>query len=256
MCRICIAVGLFLSVALVSTVWSQETGFLKRRIEVGVGNFIYQVYVPENWCADSKWPVILFLHGAGERGSDGEEQAKIGVGSAIRRDPSRFPAVVVMPQCQRGVMWNDPLIEKMVWTALEKSIEEFNGDRERLYLTGLSMGGYATFYFGAKYPGKFAAMVAVCGGVVPPRELRTDDPAGFRTRYLEAAAKIGKTPIWLFHGTEDNKVPVSESRRMSEALEQVGGDVRYTEYEGVGHNSWDRAYSEAELLPWILEKRR
>jgi len=251
-----LTVSFLLLVSVIASALGKESGFLKRRIVVGGDEFVYQVFVPPGWNADIKWPVILFLHGAGERGSDGEEQTLEGIGPAIRTDPDRFPAIVVMPQCRRGVWWNDEQMEALVFGTLEESIEEFNGDTERLYLTGLSMGGYGTFYFGARYSGKFAALVPVCGGVVPPRELRDSDPASLEKRYLETASKIGKTPTWIFHGADDHRVPVSESRKMFKALKEVGGVVEYTEYEGVGHNSWDRAYSEARLLPWMLSKRR
>jgi len=256
MYKIYLTVFFLLLVSVVATALGKESGFLKRRIIVGDEKFVYQVFVPPGWDANRRWPVILFLHGAGERGSDGEEQTREGIGTAIRTDPDRFPAIVVMPQCRRGVWWNENQMEALVFGALEASIEEFNGDTERIYLTGLSMGGYGTFYFGAKYRGKFAALAPICGGVVPPRELREADPASLEKRYLETASKIGKTPTWIFHGSDDYRVPVSESRNMSEAFEEVGGVVKYTEYEGVGHNSWDRAYSEPELLPWMLSKRR
>jgi len=249
-------IALFLLVFVAASALGKETGFLKRRILIGGDEFVYQVYVPSEWNRGHQWPVILFLHGAGERGSDGTEQTQEGIGPAIRREPNRFPAVVVMPQCRKGVLWNDPQMEQLVLESLEDSIEEFNGDRDRIYLTGLSMGGYGTFYFGAKYPGKFAALVPVCGGVVPPRELRDAEPGSLEERYLTVATKIGKTPTWIFHGSDDHRVPVSESRKMFQLLEEMGGEVKYSEYEGVDHNSWDRAYSEPDLIPWMLSKIR
>jgi predicted peptidase len=254
--RLFVTASLILLFSATTAVWGKESGFLKRRISIGGEEFIYQVHVPAGWTADLKWPVILFLHGAGERGRDGESQTREGIGPSIRKNPDRFPAIVVMPQCRRGVWWNDSQMEELVFQSLDRSIQEFNGDSERIYLTGLSMGGYGTFYFGARYPEKFAALAPICGGVVPPRELRGADVDSFKARYLEAAEKIGKTPTWIFHGSDDYRVPVSESRRMAEALEQMGGVVLYTEYEGVGHNSWDRAYSEPDLLPWLLSKSR
>ena len=254
--RLYLTVSLMLLFSVITAVWGKESGFLKRRLSVGGEEFIYQVYVPPEWEADLKWPVILFLHGAGERGSDGEEQTREGLGPSIQKNPNRFPAIVVMPQCRRGVWWNDRQMEELVLESLDQSIQEFNGDSDRIYLTGLSMGGYGTFYFGARYPGKFAALVPICGGVVPPRELRGADAESFRSRYIETAEKIGKTPVWIFHGSDDHRVSVSESRSMLEALKMAGVVVDYTEYEGVGHNSWDRAYSEPELLPWMLSKSR
>lgn len=249
-------ISLFILTLVIVAVWGKEPRFLKRNVSVGGDEFIYQIYVPSDWNVNRKWPVVLFLHGLGERGNDGERQTQEGIGPAIRKDPDRYPAIVVMPQCRRGVWWNDPQMERLVFEALERSVEEFNGDPGRLYLTGLSMGGYSTLYFGAKYPNKFAALVPVCGGVVPPRELREADPESLGNRYLEVATRIGKTPTWIFHGADDHRVPVSESRKIFQALQEVGGEVNYTEYEGVGHNSWDRAYSEPGLLPWLLLQSR
>jgi len=148
-------------------------------------------------------------------------------------------------------------MEAQLFAALDEAMKEFNGDPQRLYLTGLSMGGYGTWAFGYKYPEKFAALVPVCGGVVAsgrappwhPRSKNPDDPYG------ETASLLTKVPIWVFHGETDPRVPVTESRKLSEALKSRGGNVRYTEYPGVGHNAWDRAYWEEELLPWLLAQR-
>jgi predicted peptidase len=235
-----------------------ERGFVEKSIEVDGTEYRYQIFVPESWSPLEKWPVVLFLHGAGERGTDGRAQTEVGIGPAIRRDPSRFPAVVVMPQCRRGVWWNDETMERLALGTLEEAIAQFNGDPNRIYLTGLSMGGYGTFHFAAAHPGRFAALVPICGGITPPQVLRREgnpaDEAG--GPYRLAAAGIGATPVWIFHGEADPVVPVSESRRMAKALEEAGAAVRYTEYEGVGHNSWDRAYAEPGLLTWMLSQRR
>src|SRR4029077_12795640 len=107
--------------------------------------------------------------------------------------------------------------------------------------------------------GRFAALAIVCGGVVPPPGLTLPKealPPPSADPYSSAATKVGKTPVWLFHGNADPAVPVTESRKMVEALKAIGGDVRYNEYEGVGHNSWDRAYGEAEIFPWMLAQKR
>jgi predicted peptidase len=232
-----------------------ERGFVEKTIEIKAQSHSYTVFVPDNWSPVEEWPVILFLHGAGERGDDNRAQTEVGLGAAIRRDSHRFPAIVVMPQCRRGVWWNDPAMEQLALQTLDKAIEEYNGDSDRVYLTGLSMGGYGTFYLGSKYPGKFAALVPVCGGIVPPFRARETAPAE-GDPYLNAAQKIGLTPTWIFHGGADPAVPVSESRNMAAALKKVGNRVKYTEYEGVGHNSWDRAYSDPGLFGWMLSKRR
>lgn len=231
-----------------------ETGFLDRTISIAGTEYKYQVFVPENWTNKQKWPVILFLHGAGERGDDGLIQTEVGIGTAIRRYRDRFPAVVVMPQCRKNVWWAESSMADVAMATLAVAQKEFHGDPDRTYLTGLSMGGYGTWYLAGKYPGKFAAIVPICGGILVPDMARmqsADDSAP----YTEAAKKIGsQTPVWIFHGADDPTVPVTESRRMNDAMKALGGEVHYTEYPGVGHNSWEKAYAEPELLTWMLSK--
>jgi predicted peptidase len=140
--------------------------------------------------------------------------------------------------------------------ALEQTIKELNGDRTRTYLTGLSMGGYGSWFLAANNAAKFAAVAVVCGGVRPPPGINVPRPndgfTGAADPYAAVASKVGKTPVWVFHGGADPVVPVSESRRMVEAIKAAGGSVRYNEYEGVGHNSWDQAYGEKEFFTWML----
>jgi len=236
----------------------RETGFLNRSVVVNGTSYRYQVYVPATWTSDRRWPVILFLHGAGERGDDGLAQTEIGIGRAIRLHSDRFPAIVVMPQCPKDNWWEDAAMEAQALAALNQACKEFRGDADRIYLTGLSMGGYGSWSLAAKYPGKWAAAVVICGGVVVPKVPGAPekpitpgvDP------YADAAKKIGSTlPVWVFHGAADPAVPVEESRNMVAALKAIGSDVKYTEYEGVQHNSWDKAYSEPELPIWLFAQR-
>lgn len=260
MIRYALVVLLILS-ALPAAARKADTGFLDRTVTVAGATYRYQVFVPNNWTKKQKWPVVLFLHGYGERGETGLPQTDVGIGRAIRMSDKPVPFVVVMPQCLAGThLWTEDAMEGQALAALEESIKEFNGDRDRVYLTGLSMGGYATLDIAAKYPGKFAAYVPICGGVrsLPShpeiagalgRDARVTDP------YAETAKRIGKTPVWIFHGDADESVPVEESRKMADALKVAGANYKYTEYAGVGHNSWDKAYSEPELVPWLLEQR-
>jgi predicted peptidase len=233
-----------------------ETGFLNREVNLNGETYRYQVYVPQNWTKQQKWPVVLFLHGAGERGDDGLVQTDVGIGTAIRKNASRFPAIVVMPQCRKDIWWPAEQMQAQALQALEQSIKEFNGDRERVYLTGLSMGGYGTLAIAAKKTGKFAAYVAICGGVAHPsrKDLSVGAPEG-SDPYAFVAKQIASTPMWLFHGGADPVVPTDESRKLHEALKAAGGNVKYTEYPNVGHNSWDKAYAEPELMKWLLEQR-
>lgn len=236
-----------------------ETGFLDRTVTVSGKSYRYQVFVPVNFQAKKSWPVILFLHGYGERGDSGILQTDVGLGHAIRKYPGNFPFVVVMPQCRADneTTWIDHDMERQALFALEATIKEFHGDRTRVYLTGLSMGGYGTWDMAAKYPQRFAAFVPICGGIRGPQRLPqlhssvVDDPT-VSDPYAETAKRIGKTPVWIFHGADDPAVPVEESRKMAAALQAAGGNVKYTEYPGTGHDSWDKAYAEPELMEWLL----
>jgi predicted peptidase len=251
---------LLLTLLLPALAAGRETGFLQRTVEVGSVTYKYQVYVPASYTPSKKWPVVFFLHGAGERGADGERQTDLGLPARLR-EMNDFPAIVVMPQCGPGLWWGDPEMETQAFAALEQSMKELNGDPDRVYLTGLSMGGYGTWAFGYKYPEKFAALVPVCGGVVANRRFISAPPWHPLSKnpedpYGETASHLTKIPIWAFHGDADPRVPVTESRKLTEAVKARGGNVRYTEYPGVAHNSWDRAYWEEELLPWLLAQRK
>lgn len=237
----------------------KETGFLDRTVTIGSHSFPYVVYIPREWTADRSWPVVLFLHGAGERGSDGRRQMQIGVSAAIRSAPERVPALVVLPQAPAEERWIGAPADAAM-KALEEVVREYRGDRERIYLTGLSLGGFGTWHLALTNPGVFAALVPVCGGIVPngsapsvrqsPLTMSAQDP------YALTAKQLRNLPIWMYHGSEDTVIRASESRKMQEALRAVGGDVRYTELEGVGHNAWDRAYGDAEMWKWLFAQKR
>jgi predicted peptidase len=240
---------------------SHETGFLDRTITLQGVTYKYQVFVPDNWVPKQKWPVILFLHGSGERADDGLQQTDTGIGTAIRMDRSQVPAVVVMPQCRKNLWWVEPPMIELAIATLEAATKEFHGDTARTYLTGLSMGGYGTWYLAQKYPGRFAALVVVCGGIHPPPATLKAHPELIKwvsedgpKSYAEAAARIGKVPVWIFHGADDEIVPVTESQRMQAAMKQIGAEVHYTEFAGVKHVSWDKAYDDPKLFPWLLSK--
>lgn len=241
--------SILLLTAISTVAGPKETGFLNRTVKAGNTTYRYQVYVPADWSKSKPWPVILFLHGAGERGADGLAQTQVGIGGAIRFHSDRFPAVVVMPQCRKDVWWSDPQMEAQVLAALARTMKEFHGDPQRVYLTGLSMGGYGSYAIAAAHPGKFAAVVPICGGVVRPGGTAAGDAYG------DVARKLGKTPVWIFHGDADPTVPVSESQKMNASIKAAGGNVRYTEYPGVKHNSWDKAYAEPDLAAWLFEQR-
>ena len=234
--------------------------FQNRAITIGATEHHFRVFTPKGWTKKKKWPVILFLHGAGERSDEDIAQTRVGIGPAILRQHENFPFIVVLPQCPKNRWWTEPDMQALALKALDQTVKEFNGDARRISLTGLSMGGYGAWLIAASNPGRFAALVVVCGGVRPPPGVPVPEGNGVLASsadpYGAVAAKIGKTPVWLFHGGADPVVPVSESRKMADALKSAGGDVRYNEYEGVGHNSWDKAYAEPELFPWLLAQRK
>jgi predicted peptidase len=221
----------------------QSSGLLTRTVRVGDESYSYQVYVPTKLQGKEKLPVLLFLHGIGQRGEGGYLPASGAAATVARGYLEQVPAIILLPQCRKGLYWSDPRMEQMVAAALDKTVMEFGADTKRLYLTGVSMGVYGAWGMAAEAPDKFAAVVAICGG----SPLRTGD------RFTPIARRIRNIPVWVFHGEDDKVVPVSESRQMVAALKAAGSErVRYSEYKGVGHNVWLNALSEKELMPWIL----
>jgi predicted peptidase len=219
----------------------------------------YQVFVPSGWTVGHRWPVVLFLHGSGEAGNDNHRQLSQGLPPWIKQHHDRFPAVVVIPQAPNGTFWNGE-IEQMALQALHDSIRRYHGDRQRLYLTGLSMGGYGAWQIALDHPGMFAAAAIICGGIHHPNDtpaLAVEGiPAGVGDPYAWMAAHIGKLPVWIFNGAIDDVVPPEESHHMHAALQARGDDVRYTEFAGVGHGAWPAAYATPELWPWMFGHRR
>ena len=229
-----------------------ETGFLNRNAGIP-----YAVYVPANYSRQAKWPVILFLHGAGESGTDGVKQTAVGLPQAVRLYPERFPALVVIPQSVPERPWVDPKWQGLAVAALDATLQEFSCDVDRVYLTGLSKGGAGAWYLAMRERERFAALVPVCGRI----EKSTTSTASWEgietVSFGEAAKKLGaELPIWVHHGDADKAVPLEQSRQMVEALKTVGNPVQYSEYAGVGHNSWDRAYQAAAFPQWLFAQRR
>ena len=232
------------------------TGFLNRTVTIAGEPYRYQVYVPADYTPSRTWPVVLFLHGGGERGTDGLIQTEVGIGSAIRRFSSRFPAIVVMPQARPPAGWTGENAD-MALKTLDQTEAEFNIDRNRAYLTGLSMGGAGTWYVAYRHPHRFAALLAICARV-RPSATTTDPvvPAADREPFATLAARIQHLPIWVFHGDADNTVPVDESRGIVAALKALNVPVKYSELPGVGHNSWDTAYRDADVATWLFAQMK
>jgi predicted peptidase len=228
-------------------------------VTVGGHAYPYVVYVPRDFDRSRAWPVVLFLHGSGERGSDGVRATQIGAAAAIRHTPEQVPAIVVFPQAPVETRWlEEPADAAMA--ALDRAMAEFHGDPKRVYLTGLSMGGYGTWHLALAHPGRFAALVVVCGGLVPHPTTtavrQSPLTAGAVDPYEFTAHSLRNVPIWIFHGDADTVIPVKESQRMHDALEREHApDVHYTEYPGVGHNAWDKAYSDGAMWTWLFSQR-
>lgn len=213
------------------------TGFINKTMQVNGVTRAYVVYVPPNYTPDKAWPLIVFLHGMGERGSDGLQQTQVSIATAIRWHVDRFPCLVVMPQCPGDVLWDKAVDD--IDAALANTRQEYNADPNRIYLTGLSMGGFATWSYGAHRLDVYAALMPICGGGDP-----NDAPL------------LAKVPIWAFHGADDKTVPTDRSRVMVDAVKRAGGKIKYTEYKGVEHNSWDKTYDDPDAIKWLLSQRK
>ncbi len=197
----------------------------------------YLLYLPEGYDEDSEksWPLVVFLHGAGERGDDLTKVAKHGPPQRVTEGES-FPFILVSPQCPAEQWWTEqPVLELIEMIEASHRI-----DPSRIYLTGLSMGGYGTWHFACEAPEKFAAIAPVCGGGVP-----------YKMRWIKSL------PIWAFHGDADNVVPLEESQRLIKKLEQFENpDVKFTIYPEIGHDSWTPTYNNPELYSWLLSHRK
>lgn len=232
--------------------------FVEREVMVRGQSHRYQVFVPSPAAAPRQPAVLLFLHGSGERGDDGRRQIEVGLGPHLLRNAATFPALAVFPQARASSEWSDQL--DLATAALDAAMAEFGGDPARVYLTGLSMGGYGTWELALREPRRFAALVPVCAGVTAPAHrptLRVQAVADEADPFAALARGVQHLPSWIFHGEVDALVPALQSRQMLAALEAAGAaEVHYTEFPGVGHDSWDPAYAHAPLWTWLFAQRR
>lgn len=239
-----------------------QEGFQARSFETKDGHTLpYQILYPKNYDRTQKYPIVLLLHGSGERGNDNQKQLTHG-SKLFLNDENRvkFPAIVVFPQCAADSYWMSGQIDrtkqpielsfdypkKPNWPLqavvdLVKNItKEEAVDKKRIYITGLSMGGMGTFELLSRYPKLFAAAAPICGG-----------------GSLELTKKYAKrVPIWIFHGAIDGAVKVQYSRDIYAALQANAANVKYTEYPNVNHDSWNNAFAEAEFLPWMFAQKK
>jgi pimeloyl-ACP methyl ester carboxylesterase len=251
----------------------QETGFLNRTVEVRGVSYKFQIYLPEEFRrpsdsiaedgksglkkpelnASKPWPIILFLHGRGERGSEGMWQTQIGLPQQIRDHPERWPFIVVMPQCPLRHFWTDPEMLQMAMASLDQEVREFHADADRTYLIGLSLGGYGAWELAKDYPHRWAAIALAATGIF--WSYAPDRWRDAATLPAEYARRIGRVPIWMFHGAEDTTVIPRQSELMYEAFKSDGGHIRFWEYQGLHHDCWTRAFNEPELPRWLLTHR-
>lgn len=232
--------------------------FVEREVRVAGTSHRYRVFVPAA-TRRGKRPVIVFLHGSGERGNDNRKQLAVGLAPYVEKHAGEFPAIVVFPQAAEDSEWSDNVT--MTLAALDAAVREFGGDPDRVYLTGMSMGGYGTWDLALREPRRFAALVPVCGGIVAPDRrptLQVGPMAGVSDPFAETARRLHDVPVWIFHGARDDVVPPEQSRQLEAAFKAAGAsNARYTEFPEANHNSWDPAYSQTpELWPWLFAQRR
>ena len=244
------------STTLAQTQSRTQTGFLDRTVALNGTTYRYQVFVPASYDPAQRWPVILFLHGASERGSDGYRQTQVGLGAAIRMNAPRLPAIAVFPQATAESAWTGTLAQ-VALTALDQTMSEYQTDSSRVYLTGLSLGGRGTWYIAYRNPKRFAAIAPICGWVSPQvRQLDPVVPPDSGEQFNALARQLRQVPTWIFHGEVDPVVSVDESRKAFAALQAAGAPVQYTEVPGTGHNAWDPTYGSPRFWAWLFAQRR
>ena len=196
----------------------------------------YLLWLPEGYAKEKNktFPLLIFLHGSGERGDSLNLVKKHGPPSFVENRPD-FPFITVSPQCPLGVWWNIQDLQAM----LEQLIAKYHVDKSRIYLTGLSMGGFGTWAWACAYPKQFAAIAPICGGgdVIFADELKD-------------------VPVWAFHGDNDKVVTVMRSRNMISGIKKAGGNPKYTEYPGMGHNCWNVTYNDPATIEWMFSQNR
>ncbi|HRX80691.1 MAG TPA: prolyl oligopeptidase family serine peptidase [Pirellulaceae bacterium] len=254
---LCVGLATYVLGGMMTT--AEGEGIAEERFETRVyksdsGSLPYRLLRPKDYDASQRYPLVVFYHGAGERGNDNVKQLVHGMNDFASDDVmAKYPCFVIAPQCPEGDQWVDT-----PWTAdthkmpekptepMQLSLDlitslqaEFSIDANRLYVTGLSMGGFGTWDVIQRHPNRFAAGVPICGG----------GDTSF-------AKQLAQVPIWAFHGGADSAVKPKRSRDMIEAIKEAGGSPKYTEYPGVGHNSWAATYANREMYDWLFSQQR
>jgi predicted peptidase len=217
----------------------KHTRFVQRVHWDGNGRaWKYTLLVPAEYNSDRTYPLLVYLHGFGARGVDGNKPTTDGPGPFIQEREETFDMLALFPQSETGHWEADTTDGQRVMNILEEVTRDYAVDRQRIYLTGTSMGGFGVWNLAARYPRHWAAIVPICGG---------GDPV--------SAAVIKHLPCWCFHSACDNVIDVAQSRRMIEALRAAGANPRYTEYSDVGHSCWGQAYATPELWEWLRHQK-
>jgi predicted peptidase len=239
-----------------------DLSLYQKRLLVQAGDTLpYRVLMPQNFDSSKQYPVVFFLHGAGERGRDNEKQLTYGAKLFLQPENRKaFPAIVIFPQCSRESYWSNvlrlhdekgarkfeflpdgtptrymQLLQELVPFVLRTYPVKMN----QVYVGGLSMGGMGTYEVVRRLPGTFAAAFAICGGAHP-----------------STASKLKGVNWWLFHGGKDDVVPPQATEKIHEALKKAGANVTFTLYPNANHNSWDPAFAEKNLLPWLFSQKK
>ena len=245
-------------------VFAQDFNLYRRAmITEGPDTLRYRILLPEHFNSGSAYPLLVFLHGSGERGNDNEAQLVHGADLFLQKEVrQKFQLIVIFPQCPKDTSWsyyldeddigatkdtlifpvqNHPTFPERMMTKLIDSLGNAGiADKKKIYVGGLSMGGIGTYDLLMRYPGYFAAAFSICGAC----------------DVKKMAKKAAHVPIWIFHGAKDDVVNPSYDRKLSEKLKKKKSEVKYTEYPDANHNSWDSAFAEPDLLPWLLSHHK
>ena len=212
-----------------------ERAFVSDADDASVG---YLLYLPPSYATTrEKLPLVVFLHGAGERGHDLAAVERHGLPKLIARG-AEFPFAVISPQCPRFHWWVDDLQQHLLLQVIEGAVSAYGFDPDRIYLTGISMGGFGVWRLAGAHPERFAAAVPICGG-----------------GRIEDAERLVELPIWAFHGALDFIVPLSCSAEMADAVNRAGGRVKLTVYPEAEHDSWTQTYENPAVYEWLLSHR-
>lgn len=227
------------------------TGFLDRCCETSGSP--YQIFVPRHYTPEHRWPLTLFLHGAGEGGADGLLQTEFQLGSAIRRHGDLIESIVVFPQQKPSRCWNGA-DQELALRCISQTCRDYPIDLQRLSLCGVSSGAIGAWSLAARKPQRFARLLIVAGLVRPAAFVNSSGavtPPGLHDPHEWLAKRLQHMPIWIHHGDCDPLHPVSDARRIALCLRQHNALVRYTELPGFGHNVWDAAFYSEAVLRWL-----